>query len=98
MKKFAVFYANDPMDGLHHLMSDPTEVDMELFSEVYYGDFDDLADVFRKMNVVDGNELPTVLGVRSMCTGDLVQDVETGKYWYCKFVGWCEVKVVEGSR
>lgn len=44
-------------------------------------------EVFRAMNVVDGDELPVRLGVRSMMVGD-VAVLEDGRMWYCSVVGW----------
>lgn len=50
-----------------------------------------LESVFREMNVVDGDELPVVLKVRSMMTGDVVVDAD-GNAWLCAMVGWERVE------
>ena len=55
----------------------------------------DLEDVFRKMNVVDGDELPTKLGMRSMMTGDVAID-EDKVTWLCGMVGWVKVTFATG--
>lgn len=46
-----------------------------------------LEEVFRLMNVVDGDELPVQLKKRSMMSGDVVVD-EDGDVWFCAFSGW----------
>lgn len=46
-----------------------------------------LEEVFRQMNIVDGDELPVKLKVRSMSSGDVVVD-EDGEVWYCAGAGW----------
>jgi len=46
-----------------------------------------LEEAFRQMNVVDGDELPTKLGVRSMMNGDVILD-EDGDVWFLGVVGW----------
>lgn len=46
-----------------------------------------LEEVFRMMNVVDGDELPVKLGVRSMSCGDIVVDEEL-EVWFCAVTGW----------
>lgn len=47
----------------------------------------DLEDLFRKMNVVDGTELPVELKVRSMSVGDVAIDGK-GVAWMCMIAGW----------
>jgi len=42
--------------------------------------------VFRQMNVVNGDELPVRLKVRSMSAGDAVEDGD--ELWLCDMVGW----------
>jgi len=46
-----------------------------------------LEEAFRLMNVVDGDELPAKLGVRSMMCGDVVFD-EDLQVWFCAGAGW----------
>ncbi len=46
-----------------------------------------IEEAFRMMNVVDGDELPTKLKVRSMMVGDVVVD-DDGVAWFCAGVGW----------
>jgi hypothetical protein len=48
-----------------------------------------LEDAFRKMNVVDGTELPAEMGCRSMSCGDLV--MARGRWFVCEPTGWREV-------
>jgi len=48
-----------------------------------------LDEAFRLMNVVNGDELPMTLKVRSMMTGDVIVD-EDGDVWYCSAIGWTE--------
>lgn len=38
--------------------------------------------VFRKMNVVDGDELPTRLKIRSMSVGDVIECIEPAEVTY----------------
>lgn len=46
-----------------------------------------LEEIFRMMNVIDGNELPVKLQVRSMMCGDVIVD-EVGDVWFCAAAGW----------
>jgi hypothetical protein len=48
-----------------------------------------LEETFRKMNVVDGTELPVELGCRSMSCGDLI--MARGRWFVCEPMGWREV-------
>lgn len=50
---------------------------------------DDLEVAFREMNVVEGNEIPTDLRVRSMCVGDVV--LSGGKAFLCASMGFREL-------
>jgi hypothetical protein len=43
--------------------------------------------VWRKMNVVNGTELPITLKCRSMSVGDIAIEPD-GKAWICASVGW----------
>lgn len=46
-----------------------------------------LEDIFHMFNVINGDEIPIKLGVRSMMPGDVVVD-EDGDVWFCAFSGW----------
>jgi len=85
MKKFSVYYSNDWMLCYKR---DPEAFDRALFERVAIVDADDLEDLFRKMNVVDGDELPAQLNVRSMSSGDVARDLTTGQMWMCAPIGW----------
>jgi len=47
---------------------------------------DSFEDIYRKMNVVDGDELPATLGIRSLSVGDLLE--VDGIFHLCKSQGW----------
>jgi len=53
-----------------------------------------LEGAFRLMNVVDGDELPVRLHVRSMMWGDVLVD-EDGDVWFCAFDGWERTRWVD---
>lgn len=53
----------------------------------------DLDGLFRAMNVVDGDELPCKLKVRSMSVGDIAVEVDTNTAWYCGPAGWSKVSI-----
>lgn len=83
MKKFSVYYTDD----LAAIMrGKPMEVTK--FERIAVVEAADLEDLFRKMNVVDGDELPVELKVRSMCAGDVARDMMTGDVWLCDLAGW----------
>lgn len=89
--KFTVYYAHDIGSWITRPPVEP--IDLSNFKKVCVVDADDLEDVFRMMNVVDGDELPVKLRVRSMCVGDLVQQHEDDVWWFCAAAGWEAVKV-----
>ena len=83
MAKYTVYYTHDTMSGFRP----PTKFEEGDYDRVAEVEASDLEDLFRKMNVVDGTELPVQLKVRSMCMGDVALDSQ-GQYWFCGMVGW----------
>lgn len=51
-----------------------------------------LEDIFRRMNVVNGDELPVALNHRSLSVGDVVvfddESIHLFDVWVCRNVGW----------
>lgn len=66
-------------------------VDPNDYTQVAKLEGDDLNVCFREMNVVEGDEIPVGLGIRSMMTGDVVVK-EDGSAWLCAMVGWKQVE------
>ena len=92
MKKFSVYYSNDWM-----LCYKPAGAfDKATFARVAVVEARCLEDLFRKMNVVDGDELPVELKVRSMSSGDVARDLTTGEMWMCAPVGWVNLADAQG--
>jgi len=56
----------------------------------YETDVDVCERIFRMFNVVEGHETPVVLGIRSMCVGDLV--VIDNVVYACQNVGFIKVE------
>lgn len=83
--RYTVYYSR----VLALAFSTPVDVDHRDFDLVTTIEADDLEDLFRKMNVVDGTEAPIRLRVRSMCSGDVAVDAD-GKVWFCASCGWEE--------
>lgn len=92
MAKFIVYYADD----LTSIYRGPTAFDTSHFKQVAMVEAVDLEDLFRNMNVVDGNELPVSLKVRSMSCGDVAKDAVTGQLWLCDLAGWTEISATQG--
>jgi hypothetical protein len=90
--KYDVYYAKK-MVGFH--LKAPFLVVLEQTHKKVAGEVEasDLDDLFRKMNVVNGTELPLQLKVRSMCSGDVAVD-EKGIAHFCAMIGWAEVNVL----
>lgn len=90
--KYKVFYRKNFQAGFH--LTPPTVIDKELFTEVTEIEIANHPNpperIFRLMNVVDGDELPTTLHVRSMCSGDAIED-ETGQVFFCASIGFALV-------
>jgi len=84
--QFKVYYVKDMLNGYRtpaFKASDYTEVGIiEAF---------DAGDLFTQMNVVEGDELPVKMGIRSMSCGDVAVDMATGKAYFCAPVGWEQV-------
>lgn len=91
MKKYSVYYTDD-LTAIYR--GKPMEVTK--FERVAVVEAEDREDLFRKMNVVDGDELPVQLRVRSMSPGDVCRDLSTGEVWLCDLVGW--VNLAEQAR
>lgn len=85
MHTYKVFYAKDAMAGYKVPNFSPADYD-----EVVVVEAECLNDLFRKMNVVDGDELPVRMKIRSMSCGDVAID-EAGKKYFCALVGWNEL-------
>jgi hypothetical protein len=82
-----VLYDRDP----HFWVDDKIEsVDASKFIEVAQVEGDSPDDIFCKMNVVDGTEIPVKLHVRSMSVGDVLINGD-GKAFICCSLGWKEV-------
>lgn len=86
--RYTVYYA--PELRLH--LTTPKVVDLDGMQRVAQVEADDLEDLFRKMNDVDGTELPVAIGVRSLSVGDVAVD-EHGNGYFCAMVGWSPVQV-----
>jgi hypothetical protein len=71
----------------------PATVSMTDYKEVGTVEAEDLEDLFRIMNVVDGSEfeMPQKLKCRSMCSGDVAVD-QAGQAHYCASIGWQPTK------
>lgn len=85
-----VFYRKSEAIARNPLPRPQSTLDRDDYKEVAAFEAADLEEVFMKMNVVDGKELPSQLGVRSMMSGDAVEDAE-GQLWHCAMVGWEKV-------
>ena len=94
MNTYQVFYRRTAQLD----MSTPKRVDpkdYEFVSPVdvpgHDPDHGDLEKVFRLMNLVDGDEIPMTLRVRSMSVGDVAIG-PTGVGFYCASTGWVLVE------
>lgn len=85
MHTYKVFYAKDAMAGYK-----VPNFTLCGYDEVAVIEAECLDDLFRKMNVVDGTELPLKMKIRSMSCGDVAID-ETGRKFFCALVGWTEL-------
>lgn len=56
-------------------------------------DFELLDWIYRQMNVVDGNEMPRKLGIRSMSVGDVVQISD--RFYSCDNTGWSLLEIAD---
>ncbi len=91
--KFSVFYANNfAFSALVPAIPETVNIDDYRRIEPRV-DADTLDDVFRQMNVVDGDELPAKLGIRSMSVGDVIVD-NAGLAFIVAPVGFEAVKFV----
>lgn len=92
MAQYIVYYTED----LTAVYRGVRAFDETKFKRIALVEASDLEDLFRKMNVVDGTELPVQLKVRSMSCGDVAWDSETGQLWLCDLAGWTEVSATQG--
>jgi hypothetical protein len=72
----------------------PVCVSFDDYKFIAYVEAENLEDLFRRMNVVDGSafEMPRTIGCRSMSTGD-VAIADSGEAHYCASAGWESVEV-----
>lgn len=90
MSKFYVFYAKSLRDSFRV----PQFVDLDKdFNRIGEFEADSLEELFRMLNAVEEDDLPVKLGIRSMSCGDVVVD-ETGRGYYCAFIGWSPVAIL----
>lgn len=86
MNSYRVYYAKDMMAGYRK-----PAFSAEDYTEVALVDAENLGELFRKMNVVDGDEVPVQMKIRSMSCGDIAFDTATHTAYFCAPVGWEEV-------
>lgn len=87
--KYEVYYNQNTRDA--YFMK--PAFSKEVHSKVAELEADNVEEVFRRMNVVDGDpeyELPIKLEIRSMMVGDVVID-ENGDKLFCAKFGWEKV-------
>jgi hypothetical protein len=82
MAQVKIFYPKDREGDTPKTFDDEVEGD----DSTLYGVQNILEKVFRRWNVVDGDERPTLEGVRSMSVGDIVK-VGRG-FYFCDTIGW----------
>ncbi len=84
-------FLRNPLPSCKGLGSESLDKDDYVFVTTFGSEGTDerLGDVFRAMNVVDGDELPTKLNVRSMSVGDVIVDGD-GDVWFCDIAGWVQ--------
>jgi len=92
MAKFYVFYRKPEYSRDAYFLNG-SSVDHTHYSKVAEVEVEDLEDLFRRMNVVDGSECelvgrgPGKLPIRSISVGDVVVD-ETGRGYLCGSAWW----------
>ena len=93
MMNYTVFYKNDtfPRGTRFGYWEVPATVDKNGYKEITDLQAQTLEEVFDRMNVVHGDELPLQLKVRSLSVGDVVRDNRTGEMFYCAPIGWQKV-------
>lgn len=86
--KYRVFYAPPHAMARSFLSGGIDQViDPTGYTEVVTTEARGLEELFRAMNVVDGDELPMKLQCRSMSVGDVAVE-EDGTAWLCGMFGW----------
>lgn len=89
MNTYRVFYLTaNARGGIPTMKNISIDIVSEKYKEITTLRTTDVDMVFREMNVVNGNELPVKLKVRSMCVGDIALNVETDEAVYCSVEGW----------
>lgn len=90
--KFKVFYRKRFSVSIFDV---PVEVSREEYRAVCVVDAGNADDVFRLMNVIDGDEMPVTLNDRSMSVGDVIvelkDDGSDGPSFFCASIGWAPV-------
>ncbi len=92
--KFYVFYRN-PQTFRDSMFVTPDNIKLEDYVGITQRvEADDIEDLFRRMNVVDGSEVEVVgpgkLEIRSLSVGDVAID-ETGRGYLCASFGWNDI-------
>jgi len=89
---YTIFYAKDMREAwMKSCNNNVKTIDKSGYEEITIIDAKSLSDVFKLMNVVDGDELPTQLMVRSLSVGDIVVEAN-GKASLCAPMGWTKVE------
>lgn len=95
MKTFHVFYTRaEHIGNINVRLRDIREgrgAKVSNYSYIALVRTSSLDNLFREMNIVDGNELPLQLRCRSMIVGDIVIDPKAEKGWVCDMIGWKEL-------
>ncbi len=76
-----------------HFVATPPVIALADYKFVTNVNAENLEEVFEKMNVVDGDELPVRLRVRSLSVGDVVVNVSSNEAFACDPCGWRKVEV-----
>lgn len=89
---YTVFYSKDMRAAwMKSCDNDVETIAKTDYDEITKIEAESLGAAFRLMNVVDGDELPTKLKVRSLSVGDIVVDAN-GKASLCAPIGWIKVE------
>ena len=91
---FTVYYRTRTAIGQDPLcIKTGDSVDRSNYQEVTkIEDVEQLGEAWRRMNIVDGDELPVKLKVRSMMVGDLLHRASDNTLWLCAMIGWRKVR------
>lgn len=92
MNLYRVFYNTaSARSGLPTMKNISIDIISEKYKEIALVETESLDTLFREMNVVEGDELPVKLKIRSMSVGDIVLNVVTDKASYCAATGWADL-------